>query len=483
MPNAPRPARITARLSAATKLAYKRSAPKLTDPLLKASLARIHRDGATFSRALTQTDSATLVLGSARSKVEPGKQGQPDYSLTDGFGEALFKAGENVVTGGSLGIMEAAMRGHARGEKWAYETPTRQRPTSKPNWTSQAAAAAVPKRYGANITLPHEQKANEYLTHLVTFEGFLHRMEYLFRSTQKNILHMTEPAKAGATVGKPGGFGTLAEIFTAIAQKSNRDIDHRMAYGAPDDFFHAVNRALAPFVADREKADLVQIFNQPSAMADALAAQKRSDNYGENPFAVEARIRNDIEAGFVALDKKRPAFSFVGGGGERSLAAQRGLKALAAELTKQGASVRLSGSPLVDRAVLAGALEGNPNADVQAFALGKETPDQLGADYLKVSDPLTLRELLVTKSSGLVLVPDGSFSLATLFTTLCDMQTGKLPRRPTVVFDPTGDFNAAKLVLGKYLLAEGRKYINPEDLDLFQVTADPKKAARLLLQK
>jgi hypothetical protein len=83
-----------------------------------------------------------------------------------------------VVTGGGPGIMEAANRG-------AHEVNA--------------------KSIGFNITLPHEQIPNPYITPTLCFQ---------FRYFALRKMHFLLRAKA--LVVFPGGFGTLDELFDAL---------------------------------------------------------------------------------------------------------------------------------------------------------------------------------------------------------------------------------------------------------------------------
>ncbi|MBB5214164.1 TIGR00730 family Rossman fold protein [Parapusillimonas granuli] len=92
-----------------------------------------------------------------------------------------------VVTGGGPGIMEAANRG-------AYEVGAR--------------------TIGLNITLPHEQEPNPYITPELAFHFryfALRKMHFLLR--------------ARALVAFPGGYGTLDELFEVLTLVQTRKMD------------------------------------------------------------------------------------------------------------------------------------------------------------------------------------------------------------------------------------------------------------------
>lgn len=115
------------------------------------------------------------------------------YNVARDFGQLVGNAGDGpedsrivLMTGGGPGIMEAANRG-------AWEVGA--------------------KSIGLNITLPHEQFPNPYVT-----PGLCFRFHYF--AIRK--LHFLLRAKA--LVSFPGGYGTLDELFGTLTLIQTREL-------------------------------------------------------------------------------------------------------------------------------------------------------------------------------------------------------------------------------------------------------------------
>jgi hypothetical protein len=114
---------------------------------------------------------AVSLFGSARIQ-----SGDPVYRQAEELAGAFARAGFAVITGGGGGVMEAANKG---------------------------AAAAGGTSVGLNISLPFEQKSNDYANILIEFNYFFIRKVMFIKYAQ-------------AYVVLPGGFGTLDEMFEAV---------------------------------------------------------------------------------------------------------------------------------------------------------------------------------------------------------------------------------------------------------------------------
>ncbi|MCM8822313.1 MAG: TIGR00730 family Rossman fold protein [Candidatus Omnitrophica bacterium] len=120
---------------------------------------------------LEKIGDAVCVWGSARVNSNSAW-----YEKAQTLGKLLAKNGYAVITGGGPGIMEAANKG-------AYN----------------AGGISV----GLNIELPHEQKPNKYISHLISFRYFFVRKVMFVKYSKAFVIF-------------PGGFGTLDEFVEAI---------------------------------------------------------------------------------------------------------------------------------------------------------------------------------------------------------------------------------------------------------------------------
>ena len=122
---------------------------------------------------------AISMWGSARTQ-----KGHPHYKLTHDTARELARMGYSIITGGGPGIMEAA---------------------------NQGAKAGSGKSIGLGITLPFEQRMNEYCDIAIEFQYFF-------------IRKMMFTKFAAGLVISPGGFGTMDEMFDTLTLLQTRKI-------------------------------------------------------------------------------------------------------------------------------------------------------------------------------------------------------------------------------------------------------------------
>lgn len=122
------------------------------------------------------------IFGSARTKPA-----EIYYEKAERMATKLVQEGFGVITGGGPGIMEAANKG---------------------------AQEAGGKSVGLNITLPHEQKPNEFID--------------IDKSIDHNFFFVRKVMfvkYAQAFVIFPGGFGTMDELFEVLTLVQTNKID------------------------------------------------------------------------------------------------------------------------------------------------------------------------------------------------------------------------------------------------------------------
>jgi uncharacterized protein (TIGR00730 family) len=122
---------------------------------------------------------AVSIFGSARIAA-----GTPVYEHARETGRAFAEAGFAVVTGGGPGVMEAANRGCKEGGGLSV---------------------------GFNISLPFEQKTNEWCDLALTFDHFHVRKVMFVKAAEGFVIF-------------PGGFGTQDEMWEALTLRQTGKI-------------------------------------------------------------------------------------------------------------------------------------------------------------------------------------------------------------------------------------------------------------------
>ena len=154
-----------------------------------------------------------------------------------------------VCSGGGGGIMEAANRG-----------------------ASEAGGRSI----GLNISLPHEQRPNSYITPELSFEFHYFFMRKLW------FAHL-----ARALVVFPGGFGTLDELSEILTLAQTRKLDRPIPvilYGT--DYWREIinfDALVRHGMIDREDLQLFQFADDPAAACALLQAKLRAETERAGP--------------------------------------------------------------------------------------------------------------------------------------------------------------------------------------------------------
>ncbi|MDD5583936.1 MAG: TIGR00730 family Rossman fold protein [Candidatus Omnitrophica bacterium] len=130
--------------------------------------------------SLSVVKKGVSVFGSKRTP-----KNHPYYALAYKTAHLLAKKGYSIITGAGPGIMEAANKG-----------------------ALEAGGLSI----GLNIIIPEQQKPNPYINYLLEFRYFFVRKVIFTKYSCAFVVF-------------PGGFGTLDELFEALALIQTQRID------------------------------------------------------------------------------------------------------------------------------------------------------------------------------------------------------------------------------------------------------------------
>jgi len=158
---------------------------------------------------LNNVGPCVSIFGSARTHPD-----HPHYQMAVAVAEGLVKAGYGIITGGGPGAMEAGNRG---------------------------AKNAKGKSVGLGITLPHEQRVNDFvdLDKIINHKYFFVRKVMFVKYAQ-------------AFVFMPGGFGTLDELFECLTLVQTRKISQVPMVLMGVSFWTGMLQWMKEIVLDRE---------------------------------------------------------------------------------------------------------------------------------------------------------------------------------------------------------------------------------------
>jgi len=165
------------------------------------------------------------------------------YKVGERLGQLLAEGGYGVVTGGGPGLMQAANKG-----------------------AFNAGGISV----GLNIQLPHEQQANPYQTHSLSFRYFFVRKLMFVRYAKAFVL-------------LPGGFGSLDELAEVLVLVQTGKVHNFPIFAIPKAYWSGLidwmrQTMLTAQAIGKEDLHLIQLVDTPEEILAAL-----TDANGDDP--------------------------------------------------------------------------------------------------------------------------------------------------------------------------------------------------------
>lgn len=181
---------------------------------------------------MTDLGPSVSIFGSARTLP-----GQPSYELATVVAQKISNKGFGIITGGGLGIMEAANKGAQEGKGASC---------------------------GISINLPYEEQTNQYIDskYHLSYRYFFVRKVMFIRYAQ-------------AFVFLPGGFGTLDELFEALTLIQTKKIRKFPIFLLGTEYWQGMIDWLKAFplkekCLDESDFNLLTLTNDPDFIADEI---------------------------------------------------------------------------------------------------------------------------------------------------------------------------------------------------------------------
>lgn len=193
------------------------------------------------------------------------------------------------------------------------------------------------------------------------------------------------------------------------------------------------------------------------------------------------RIMAEFVEGFEELGPIGPAVSMFGSARAKSDDKYYKLaEDTAYEIAKAGFAVITGGGG----GIMEAANKGAANAGGESIGLNIELPmEQAPNEYQNLSLSFryffTRKVMFLKYAHGFVVVPGGYGTMDELFESLVLIQTFRQASFPVVLMG--SDYWSGLMKWVKETMLAGHAYISPEDIDVFTMVDDPKKAAKIFV--
>lgn len=455
-----------------------RAALDVRDPVA-AHRAQLKADLRTALDTLVTMPPALTFFGGARIKTD-----DPYYGISQEIGRLLAERGVPPRTGAGPGIMQSVPEGYVQRRVALSEQGSPPAPSAQLrdiDGVHRRADLDDTRTQGFNIKLPHEQKLNPVIEVAKEIQLFPFRKLALYEN-------------ARGVVTFPGGFGTLDELFeiwnlAATGRLSDPLAAVGVAFWQPTlDALKKVavedRRLIAPDVFDR-----LFVTDDPHALLDHMLGAEGAPlattprGFEQSATHLKKTLAKEVDVAARGMRDLAPAVAFLGGetlaNDDPSLTVARGV---ATAVAAHGVAVRVGDGGTGAQAVVdAAAAAGAQHAQLQSVLWEHDAVADLHgpAPAATFSERIPHKELLLRSAEAYVVLPAGLKGLDEMATVLCQMQTGKLPKRPLVLVG--SDYWRPILAAWQQtMITPERKLIAPEDMQLFTVV-DTVEAARQAL--
>jgi uncharacterized protein (TIGR00730 family) len=424
---------------------------------------------------LRELPPAVTFFGGARITTS-----DPFYGVSKDIGRRFAEVGIPPRTGAGPGIMTSVPEGYRLGVE-ASAAPTGAFAQGLCGAFDATSKRSTSRTQGIKIYLPFEPEVNAAIDDHVEMMTFPVRRLMLYENSLGLVVF-------------PGGFGTLDELFEVWSRRAQqRHADPIIFVGEAfwTPILGALRRMLVsgkrPLVRP-EVLDDVILTDDPARVVGAITGAQGLVGFDEDPEVIARRLAREIPFVAGALSVTPNAVTVFGGSHLRSDdPALDVAEVILGALARTDVPVRVgTGGALAECALDVFRSVGRADR-LQGFFL---TPSKAGAQeslpptwtdrpHHEVTDPIAHKLLLTRRATAFLALPGDLRSLEAVFSVLCEVQTGKLERRPIVLIGSdfwSPIFDACRAVM----LTPERRTISPEDLELVRIVDTPEDALAVL---
>lgn len=400
---------------------------------------------------------SVVFFGGARLKPEDRY-----YKLAQAFGEALVPRGIPPKTGAGPGAMHAVPSQFVATRDAQHRAAGRA-VQSLVDGVSRLADLADQRTLGFNIKLPAEQKVSPAIEESSEIQQFAFRKFALYENVRGIVVF-------------PGGFGTIDELMEVlILKREGKTRDPIVLAGT--EYWQPILDAWKS-AAKRNGADLmagllddVLVTDKPREALDFIEGHEHVRAFESDPDDLYTRMVRELKLARYVATRQEKAVTVLGG--ERLAKDDPALavvREIAARIDDKGAPLRVGQNGQVKRVLeeVAGDVQSVLWQDAPISKSRK--PD---VDDVSFSERIPHKEVLLRNATAYVVLPCADRGKDELCSVLCQIQTGKLPRRPLVLVDEAY-WRPIVEAWRDRMVGEQHAYIEPADVTLltFANTAD-----------